>query len=348
MPRSFIAFAIATLLPFPFLLAGAIFGGWAAWIALFYITLVIAGVDTFFGTFSRDGEPGDEEEADMLSMILAGVHGVLLAVVVWSLSGHGVGLLSFDGLALFAATGLFFGQVSNSNAHELIHRGQRHLHLIGVALYTSLLFGHHTSAHRYVHHTHVGTPKDPNTSRLNENFWRFLKRAWIGSFKAGLAVEQARLKRQDLGPWDMRNPYLIYIAGGAVCAILALIIGGISGLLVYLALCAFAQTQLMLSDYVQHYGLQRRQLEDGKYEPVGIQHSWNAPHWLSSLWMLNAPRHSDHHAHPAKPYPALDNPARGEAPMLPYALPIMACIALWPKLWKKVMNHHAQAWREVS
>ena len=346
MPRSFIAFTAATLLPFPFLLAGALFGGWAPWIALLYVTLFIAGVDTFFSPRSEDGEAGEDEEADLLSMMLAGVHGVLLIVVIWSLSGHGIGLLSFDGIALFVATGLFFGQVSNSNAHELIHRGQRHLHLIGVALYTSLLFGHHASAHRYVHHTHVGTPKDPNTSRLNENFWRFLKRAWIGSFRAGLAVEKARLKRQGLSEWDRHNPYLIYLGGGVLCILFALLIGGLSGLIVYLSLCAFAQTQLMVSDYVQHYGLQRRELADGKYEPVGIQHSWNSPHWLSSLWMLNAPRHSDHHAHPAKPYTSLENPARGEAPMLPYALPIMACIALWPKLWKKVMNPHAEAWRK--
>lgn len=175
MPRSFIAFAMATLLPL--LLAGALFGGWAAWLALIYITLFIAGIDEFVPALTRDGPAGDPEDSDLLSLILAAAHGLLLLVVIWSLSGHGVGLLSLDGAALFAASGLFFGQVSNSNAHELIHRRNRVLHLVGVAIYTSLFFGHYASAHPTVRHTHVGTRKDPNTSRMNESFWRYVRRA---------------------------------------------------------------------------------------------------------------------------------------------------------------------------
>ncbi len=46
-----------------------------------------------------------------------------------------------------------------------------------------------------------------------------------------------------------------------------------------LALAAYAQMQLLLSDYVQHYGLRRKTSENGKPEPVGPQHSWNAPAW---------------------------------------------------------------------
>ncbi len=95
----------------------------------------------------------------------------------------------------------------------------------------------------------------------------------------------------------------------------------------------------MLSDYVQHYGLMRTEIRPpGKLEPVGPQHSWNAPHWFTTHLMLNAPpRHSDHHAHPARPYPAL-RLRDGEAPMLPYSLPAMAALALVPKLWQRVMG----------
>jgi len=345
MPRSFLAFTIATLFPLPFLLAGAIFGGWAVWIALLYITLVVAGVDEFIPALTRDGEAAEVEEADMLSLMLVGAHFFLLILMVWSLSGHGTSLLSLNGLALFAATGLFFGQVSNSNAHELIHRNARGLRRAGKWVYISLLFGHHASAHPLVHHTHVGTPNDPNTSRMNESVYRFMIRAWLGSFKAGLKAEEKRLAQAGLDRWDTKNPYLLYVGGAALMLLVSFLIAGWRGVAVHLLLAAFAQTQLMLSDYVQHYGLERAVKEDGSFEPVNISHSWNAPHWLSSLWMLNAPRHSDHHAHPAKVYTALEIPARGAAPMLPHSLPVMACIALYPKLWKKVMNPHAEAWR---
>ena len=347
MPRSFLAFTLATLFPLPFLVAGTLFGGWAVWIALLYITLFVAGVDEFIPTLTRDGEAAEDEEADLLSLVLVGAHFLLLLLMVWSLSGNGTRLFSLDGLALFAATGLFMGQVSNSNAHELIHRGARGLRRAGKWVYISLLFGHHASAHPLVHHTHVGTLSDPNTSRMNESFYHFARRAWLGSFKAGLEAEENRLAQVGVGRWDTRNPYLLYIGGAGLMLLVSLIIAGWRGVLVHLLLAAFAQTQLMLSDYVQHYGLERAIREDGSFEPVDARHSWNAPHWLSSLWMLNAPRHSDHHAHPARHYTALEIPARGDAPMLPHSLPVMACIALWPKLWKKVMNPHAEAWRSA-
>ena len=345
MPRSFLAFAIATFFPLPFLVMGALLGGWMVWFALFYITLFIAGVDEYVPNLSNDGDAANAEEADFLALGLAVAHFVMLFLCIWSLAGNGVRLFSLTGFALFAATGLFLGQVGNSNAHELIHRPAKGLRHLGRWLYISLLFGHHASAHPAVHHTYVGTPLDPNTSRLNESFYKFFARAWLGSFEAGLLVEEERLAKNERGLWNVRNPYFIYIGGAIAMLVVSALIAGWRGVLIHLALAGFAQTQLMLSDYVQHYGLERKRLNDGSYEPVSKQHSWNSPHWLSSLWMLNAPRHGDHHAHPSKPFPELEVAPRGQAPTLPYGLPVMACIALAPPLWRKVMNPHATAWR---
>ena len=96
-----------------------------------------------------------------------------------------------------------------------------------------------------------------------------------------------------------------------------------------------------MSDYVQHYGLSRTKGPDGRFEPVAARHSWNAPHWFSSALMLNAPRHSDHHARPARPFPQLTLP--DGAPTLPRSLPVMACVALYPRLWRRVMDRRARA-----
>ena len=115
---------------------------------------------------------------------------------------------------------------------------------------------------------------------------------------------------------------------------------------VWAGLGLHATGQLLLSDYVQHYGLRRRVLADGRLEPVGPRHSWNAPHWFSGAMMLNAPRHSDHHAHPARPYPALRLPGAEEAPMLPRALPVCCTIALCPPLWRRMMAPHLARWSD--
>ena len=98
----------------------------------------------------------------------------------------------------------------------------------------------------------------------------------------------------------------IAACGAVGFLLLVLIFFGFSGLLAYLLLAVYAQLQLLLSDYVQHYGLRRREIEgEDDVEPVAPWHSWNSSHWFSGGLMLNAPRHSDHHMHPARPYPEL-------------------------------------------
>ena len=332
MPRPMFLFSVATLLPLLLIGVAAGWGGIWVVLALGYLTVFTAGVDELVKRVTPPLQSSEFPAADGLSVALALGHFGLLAGVVLALSGPT--LNPFEKLGLFAAAGLFFGQVSNSNAHELIHRPGQALHGLGMWVYISLLFGHHTSAHPLVHHRLVATRADPSSARLGESLYRFAFRAWVGSFRAGLKVESDRLTRIGR-PWG-RHPYLIYIGGAALMVAGAGWIGGFTGLLAYLGLCGFAQFQLMMSDYVQHYGLSRRIGPKGKPEAVGTAHSWNAPHLASSALMLNAPRHSDHHAHPARAFPALDLPSDG--PMLPRSLPVMACIALYPRLWRRVMD----------
>lgn len=116
------------------------------------------------------------------------------------------------------------------------------------------------------------------------------------------------------------------------------------GLALWAILSLSATAQLMLSDYVQHYGLLRAKLPNGKYEPVQNRHSWNAPHWYSSAMMVGAPRHSDHHAHPNRPYPALRLPNTADAPRLPWPLPLACTIALFPPIWKRAIRPHLKPW----
>lgn len=327
-------FAIATLTPVILLAFAALAGGMWIWAALIYITGFAYSLDALAGISIDPAHPEAEfPAANRLSITLALAHFVLLALAVWALAAGD--LSGVQRLGLFMAFGLFFGQVSNSNAHELIHRGRRGLHRLGMWVFISLLFGHHTSAHPLIHHRYAASDDDPNSARLGDSYYRFAARAWVGSFRAGLAAERARLARTGRGQW-WRNPYVLYVGAGAGLIALVFVLAGWRGALTYIALAGYAQAQLLLSDYVQHYGLRRARLANGKLEPVGPAHSWNAPQWFTGLVMLNAPRHSDHHAHPATPYPALVILAG--APMLPRSLPAMATLALFPRLWRRVMD----------
>lgn len=332
-----ILFALATLLPIPLLGFGAVYGGWWVALALIYMTGLTFTLDTLVKIITPPVPDAEFPVANGLSVALGLLHFPLLGVIVYGLSHDALSILAK--LVLFMAAGLYFGQVGNSNAHELIHRGARHLHSLGKWVYISLLFGHHTSAHPLVHHRYVATDKDPNTSRLNETYYAYLPRAWIGSFRAGLAAENARRNGHAL----IQHPYAHYIGGAVLMIAIAGLIGGAKGAVLYIFLAGYAQSQLMLSDYVQHYGLKRK-IIGGKPEPVGPAHSWNSPHWFSSALMLNAPRHSDHHAHPTREYPALTLPEGG--PMLPRSLPTMATLALFPSQWFKVMNPKVAKWQD--
>jgi len=329
-------YAIATLIPQALLLLGATLWGSAAVLALIWLTLVAAVMDTVLLPPKLDDE-NHEPWSDRLALGLGLGHLILLPLVLIALAGDG---LSFgQKLALFFATASFFGQVSHPNAHELIHRRPWHLRAIGAAVYTSVGFGHHVSAHRMVHHRHVGTEEDPNTPLPGESFWAYLPRAWVRSFLAGLAAEEAKLERKGLPGRSAHNPYLIWVGGAALSLVLGFWIAGFAGGLALIALGALTGGQILMSDYLQHYGLQRLELPNGRVEPVAAHHSWNAPRGFSSYLMMNAPAHSEHHMHPDRPYDRLNPEA--DVPKLPYSMPVMATLATVPSVWHRVMDKRA-------
>lgn len=334
-------FALAALVPLGLIGLGLWLGGpWIA-AALIYMTLFSALLDQIKGPFLGDApEAAVFPGADALLVVLGLGHLVLLPAVTWAVAGAS-GLSPTARAGLFLAAGLWFGQVANPCAHELIHRQNRWLYRLGVLIYSSLLFGHHASAHRLVHHVHAATLQDPNSARAGEGFYAFALRAWTGSFRKGLLAENNLRRRHARG----LHPYALYGAAAAASLGLGYGLAGTAGILTWAGLGAHATLQLLLSDYVQHYGLTRQRLADGRWEPMAERHSWNAPHWFSAGLMLNAPRHSDHHAHPARAYPALRLPGPDVAPHLPWPLPVACTIALVPPLWRRAIGRPLQPWR---
>lgn len=333
--RAGLAFAVTSFLPVPLLLAAVVLGGAWPWIAVIYLTVFAFAMDALIGAVGQEGS--EFPAADRLSIALAVAHFGVLIAVIWR---FGQGIDPTEGIALFLATGLFAGQIGNANAHELIHRRQRLPHTLGKWVYISLLFGHHTSSHPLVHHVHVATARDPNTARVGESYYRFLVRAWRGSFVQGYLAEKRRRGTRKT------NPYTLYVGGAVVWVVFASLLGGWTGLFAYGLICFFAQSQLLMSDYVQHYGLRRRLVSGGeRAEPVADAHSWNAPHVFTSLMMLHAPRHSAHHRQPGLRYDQLTLPEPWTAPVLPFSLPAMSVIALVPPLWRRVMDRRLAYWQ---
>ena len=102
-----------------------------------------------------------------------------------------------------------------------------------------------------------------------------------------------------------------------------------------------------LTNYIEHYGLTREHLGDGKYEHVKPHHSWNADHTASNWLMINLQRHSDHHFKPDRRFPLLQTYSADEAPQLPLGYPAMGVVAMIPPLWRRRMNPRVRAWRRA-
>ncbi|MFN7002000.1 MAG: alkane 1-monooxygenase [Roseinatronobacter sp.] len=324
-------FALAAVMPVLILSAGAIVGGIWTWAALLYVSLIAFLADELIA----HKEPAADAEAieaaaNLLSVLIALAHFSLLGLGVAAVAGA-TGLGAAEQVATFIGFGLYFGQVSIANAHELIHRSDKRLFALGKWVFISMLYGHVTTSHRLLHHAHVATPKDPNFPPKGMSFYRYLPRSVMQNFVQGFRIESARVEQSG-----RMNPYVSYIGGGIAFLLFAGLAFGLAGLVVLLGFAIYAQFQHAMVDYLQHYGLARQQLADGRYERQGPQHSWNSPHWFTSLMTVNVTRHSDHHANPSRVYPALRLEA--EMPVLPYSLPAMGVIALFPALWFRMMD----------
>lgn len=323
------------------LLAGLIGGIWPL-LSVVYLTLISCALDSWIRVSDEPPTTNEHPPSGQgLAIFLGLAHFVLLVIAIYAVSGGGDHSW-MTRLLCFLGFGMFFGQISNANAHELIHRQSRNARRLGTAIYVSMLFGHHMSAHSKVHHVWVATGRDPNSPTEHESFYHFWPRAWFGSFILGLRAENDLRSRRIKKPAFWTHPYVSYVVGGILTLWLSLALFGLLGLATCVALAIYAQMQLLLSDYVQHYGLSRRIDRNGKPEPVSPAHSWNSPHVCNSALLLNATRHSNHHMHPSQNFPALQLDT-ATMPMLPRSLPAMAMVAMVPKLWRKVMNPRVAA-----
>lgn len=244
-----------------------------------------------------------------------------------------------------ALVGVPSGTIGINFAHELMHQRSRLERTLADVLMTSVLYGHFRSEHLLVHHRYVGTPRDPVTARYNEGFHRFFPRVLRQCLISAWRAEAAMLDRKGLSVWHRSNPFWRYAGWQGGWVLLAWAIAGWAGVGMFALQALVAVWQLELVNYVEHYGLTRKHLGQGRYEHTLPRHSWNAAHRISNYFLINLQRHSDHHYKPARRFPLLQTYTEAEAPQLPFGYPVMTVLATMPPLFKRVMNHRVRAWR---
>lgn len=328
---------------------GAWFGGWALALIPIYGFGVMTLLDAIGGLNPDNPDPNTPDNLFWYKLItwiwlplqLTAVYGCLWLVTN---TDH---LSSREGLYLMLGLGVISGAIGIVYAHELMHQKDKTERLFGEWLMISVLYGHFVTEHLAVHHRLVATPKDAATARYNESFYAFFPRVLYGSLRSAWRVEADRQRARNQPVWHRSNPFWRYWGGALLFLSLAYLIGGWAGVGLYIGQAFIAVLQLEQINYIEHYGLLRRRLANGKYETVAPRHSWNAAHRFTNYLLINLQRHSDHHIKPDRRFPLLQNYRETEAPQLPFGYPMMVLLLHNPWLWRKVMNPRVRRWRSM-
>jgi alkane 1-monooxygenase len=276
-------------------------------------------------------------EADMyyrrLTYFTVPLHYIVLLVSAWVVGTQE--LSPWAVLAVAIVAGGYSGLGINTG-HELGHKNTALERTLAKIVLAVPAYGHFCVEHNRGHHAWVATPEDPASSRMGETIYAFAIREICGTFKRGILLERNRLKKLGKSFWSPSNEILQSYAISLV----------LQGSLIYLfgwIMIPFliihnlwAWFQLTSANYIEHYGLLRKKLSNGRYERCKPHHSWNANFILSNLTLFHLERHSDHHANPTRRYQSLRN--FNNIPQLPNGYFGMYVLAYLPPLWFRVMN----------
>ena len=337
-----------SLLLLPLFVAVAFQGGW--WLVLLPLSTwwLFALLDAVIGQNTENADPTTAEDElkwfQLLTLIWPPLQIAVVFAMIWY-APNAAHLSTGELFGLFACLGILSGTIGITYAHELMHQRTKLEKWMGDILMASVLYSHFRSEHILVHHRYVATRRDPVTARYNEGFWRYFPRVLLACPGSAWRAEANALARQKRPSSHRRNPFWRYFALQLVFLALAAAIGGPLGVALFATQAFAAIWQLELVNYIEHYGLTRRHLGEGRYEPVGPHHSWNATEKASNWLLINLLRHSDHHFKPNRRYPVLQSRADEDVPELPYGYPVMTLLATCPPAWRRVMNPKVRAWR---
>lgn len=345
--RFFYAFEVPALV-----VAGFYLGGWWNFLTLGFAFVMLPLLDQHFGIDTSNLEAsrakivGEEFYYRFITYIWTYVQ---LGFICWGMYVVSRGGLTnwYEWTGFVLSFSLATGGIGITVAHELGHKKSKLERFYSQLLLMTVSYMHFYIEHNRGHHVQVATLEDPATARKNENFYAFWVRSVFVGYAHAWKLEFESLKRKGLSPFNLKNQMIWYtLLPIAFCVGLTFAFSPTGSInwqipIFFFAQSLFAFTLLELVNYVEHYGILRKQV-DGRYERVNPLHSWNSSHLMSNFFLFQLQRHSDHHANAIKRYQVLNH--YDQSPQLPFGYPTMIIIALAPPLWFKMMNPRLEAW----
>jgi alkane 1-monooxygenase len=235
--------------------------------------------------------------------------------------------------------GVLCGLFGINLSHELGHRKEAFPKTLAKLCLSTSLFYHFHIEHNKGHHKNFCTPHDPASARKDENIYSFFARAIPGVYFGAWHIANDECMKKYGTLYSLRNEMIqAHILQGCIIAIAAIL--GWKVLVGFLIASILGMLLLESVDYIQHYGLSRKQTSETSYERGMPHHSWDSHYPIGRLMLFELTRHSDHHYLANRKYQILRS--FDTAPQMPTGYPGTIILALVPPLWFSVMNKRIQ------
>ena len=318
--------------------------GWITYLPLLFSFILIPLVEFLFKptttNFSKEQEKKEKENKIYTYILYLTIPIQLYFLVLFFDVIQEPQLETYEVIGRIIGMGLLSGTIGINVGHELGHRNNRVDEFLGETLLLSSINAHFLPYHNAGHHLNVATPIDAATARKNESIYTFFIRSHFTSYMQAWQLENKRLRFSGRNWFHHQNRMVIYSLLNLALFATIFYIYGLSILLYFIIASVIGILLLQSVNYIEHYGLLRKQNESGRYEKVKRTHSWNSDHVVGKLMLFNLSRHSDHHYNGSKHYQILKS--LPESPHMPTGYPGMVILALIPPLWFSIMNKKLQ------
>ncbi len=310
------------------------------WVPMIHAWILIPVLELLIPADSRNMSQAEEDLAKHNRLYDAMLYGIVVlqfaALFFFLKQITAPGLLWWETLGRIMSMGLLCGTFGINVGHELGHRNNKGEQALAKMLLATSLYMHFFIEHNKGHHKHVATPNDPSSARLNEPVFLFYFRTIILSYVSAWHIANDEAIKKTGSKFSIKNEMIqVHIVQLLLLASIYFSFGMLP-LLYFLCSALVGILLLETVNYIEHYGLQRREITPGKFERAMPQHSWNSNHVLGRMMLFELSRHSDHHYLASRKYQVLKH--HDDAPQLPTGYPGSMLLALVPPLWFGIMN----------
>jgi alkane 1-monooxygenase len=314
--------------------------GIAVWIPLLIAWMLIPLLELFIQSRPGNMDAAEEELAkadktyDIVLYLIVPCQFTALYFFLQNISDPA--LQWYDIVGRVWVMGLLCGVFGINVGHELGHRVNRFEQFLAKSLFLTSLYMHFFIEHNKGHHKRVATPEDPSSARYGEWVYAFYFRSVIFSYFSAWEIAAGDVRKKGRRVLSLHNEMIqFHLIQVAFVALIFFFFGWLP-LLCFLAAAVIGMLLLETVNYIEHYGLQRKAIEEGKYERAMPEHSWNSNHVIGRLFLFELSRHSDHHYMASRKFQVLRH--HDHSPQMPTGYPGMMILALFPPAWFYIMN----------